>query len=144
MQCLITGSEAKPVSNEDFGKATKGKALRCSQKCNCAKISSWCYLFSVTFSLSSNQRETAKSQCCKLSLVLEIRLLTYTTRVEWETVFSSCKTFQGFKAFPCSTLGNETKVNMKSEWKRLQDNQWVGVDGAHPQPDSNPVLSSLY
>lgn len=143
MQCLIGVSEAKPVSNEDFGKATKGKALWCSQKCNCAKISSWCYLFPVTFSLSSNQRETAKSQCCKLSLVLEIRLLTCRTRVGWETVFTSYKTFQGFKAFPCSTLGNETRVNVKSEWKKLQDKQWVGVDGAHPQTRSNPVLSPL-
>jgi len=94
----------------------------------------------MTFSLSSNRREAAKSQCCKLSLVLEIRLLTHTARAGWETVFSSCETSHGFKAFPCSTLGNETRVNVKSEWKRLQDNPQVGADGAHLQTASNPVL----
>lgn len=144
MQCLRGGSEAKAVSNEDFRKATKGKALRCSQKCNCIKISSWCYLFSVTFSLSSNQRETAKSQRCKRRPVLGIRLLTYTARAGWETDFSPCKTSQGFKDSPCSTLGNETGANVKSEWKTLQDNQRVSVDGAHPQTGPNPVLSPLH
>lgn len=34
-----------------------------SENATRARISSWCYLFSVTLPLSSNHREAAKSQC---------------------------------------------------------------------------------
>lgn len=132
MRCLLGGSEAKPISNEDFGHGNQRKGITVfseMQLCQNFILT----LFSVTFSLSSHQRETAKRQCWELSLARGIGLLAHTTRAGWETVFSPCKTFQGFKEFPSSTLGNETGVNAVSEWKGFQDNQQVGVDGAHPQ-----------